>query len=496
MLVDVDVDHRSSYSTFFGRSCKLTHCSSTPLQIASQSTQHSTRVAFMYPRMGESKSLPIDFEQYADVFYPLPPLPSFLRDHLDFGSWKAPDGLPDNWAMKHFISKCANENRFKFLENHASTLRREIPCSSVLNKVVAWRKHVILKLAFEDGVIWVARIMFPRCNQDENHKCLGGYLEENFRDRVAGIECEIATLQYVAEATSVPGPKVFGYNPGINQVGGPYMLMEMIDGETIAQRIKWRGGIWGSEVQAILAQMARYLSQISSLRFNSFRRLVFSEDRNLNPRLESFPSGTARSCTTPSAYLMDALDTRIRPQDVKGFLLAKPLGHWTGADYYKKKIIAASIYLRAATVLTPEFTAGPFPLQHPDLNQQNIVLDANGNIKAILDWENAKVVQFESYDIRSRLLLKQWLQVWEGLDWVDDFAYLAFQKVEFDKAPKLSSIHASRIGELGRKLDPLAFLGFVGNVGELIAFLNERFGDQVEAIVSKSLADEIIGARL
>ena len=334
--------------------------------------------------------------------------------------------------MKHFISKCMSEDRFKFLEHHASNLRREI-----------------------------------------------------------------ATLQYVAEATSVPVPKVFGYNLEINKVGGPYMLMEIIDGETIAQRIKRQGGIRGSEVQAILAQMAGYLSQISSLRFNSFGRLMFSQDPSFNTRLGSFEGGTASSCTnSASTYLMNTLYTRIRRQGINEFLLGKPTGRWTGADYHQKKIIAASIYLRAATVFAPEFAAGPFPFQHPDLNQQNIVLDANGNIKAILDWENAKVVPFESYDIRSRLLFKQWWQVWEGLDWVDDFAYLAFEKVELNESPKLSSIHASRIGEVGRKIDPLAFLDFVGNVGEFITFLSEMFGDQADAIVSKNLADEILGARV
>jgi hypothetical protein len=81
-----------------------------------------------------------------------------------------------------------------------------------------------------------------------------------------------------------------------------------------------------------------------------------------------------------------------------------------------KKIIAASIYRHTAMALASEFTKGPFPLQHPDLNQQNIILDDNGNVKGILDWEGTKVVPFECYDIQSRFLFKQWWQVWEGLD--------------------------------------------------------------------------------
>jgi hypothetical protein len=150
------------------------------------------------------------FEEYVDLFYPLPPLPAFLKDQPDFGCWTCPENLPDNWAMKHFIENIIAEQRYKFLEDHAFTLRTNVPCHVVLNEVIAGGKHVVLKVEFEDGVVWIARIMFPRCEQSENHKCMGGYLEENFDERTSGMESEIATLKFVAETTSVPVPKVYG----------------------------------------------------------------------------------------------------------------------------------------------------------------------------------------------------------------------------------------------------------------------------------------------
>ena len=82
------------------------------------------------------------------------------------------------------------------------------------------------------------------------------------------MESEIATLQYVRSRTSVPVPKVFGYDLNRdNDVGGPYILMEMIPGESVAQRIERQGGISGLEVQRIVAQTAAHVAQISSLRF-------------------------------------------------------------------------------------------------------------------------------------------------------------------------------------------------------------------------------------
>ena len=234
-----------------------------------------------------STSFESKFKKYEKVFYPLPPLPESFRDHPPFGSWTTPARLPDNWAMKHFIYKFVERQNFKILEAHASRLRPNVRCRTVSDEVIAGGQHVLIKIRFEDGVEWVARIMFPQCEQSESHKCMGGYWHEKLDDRIAGMESEIATLQYVRSRTSVPVPKVFGYDLNRdNDVGGPYILMEMIPGESVAQRIERQGGISGLEVQRIVAQTAAHVAQISSLRFSEFGRLRFNMDSPLNPRLE------------------------------------------------------------------------------------------------------------------------------------------------------------------------------------------------------------------
>jgi len=117
-------------------------------------------------------------------------------------------------------------------------------------------------------------------------------------------------------------------------------------------------------------------------------------------------------------------------------------------------------------------------------------------VRGILDWEDAKTVPLESYDVMSRLLFKQWWQVWEGMEWTDEFAYLAFENLESDEVSKLSLIHKSPMSEIGRKLNPLTFLDFSSSVGELIRNLYEYFGGQAEHIVPKALAEEILGASM
>ena len=133
--------------------------------------------------------------------------------------------------------------------------------------------------------------------------------------------------------------------------------------------------------------------------------------------------------------------------------------HWTTANPKEKTNIAASIFCQTARAWAAEFTTGPFPLQHSDLNQQNIILDEQGRDFGLGGYQNRSIGVVRHY---VQLLFKQWWQAWEGMDWTDEFAYLAFEKVESDKVSKLSLIHRSPIGEMGRKLDPLTFLDFAG----------------------------------
>jgi hypothetical protein len=70
------------------------------------------------------------------------------------------------------------------------------------------------------------------------------------------------------------------------------MLMEMVEGETIEQRINRQGGISGSEIQQILSQVAEYVVEISRLRSNGLARLRIKVDTmKVGEQWEIFKSG-------------------------------------------------------------------------------------------------------------------------------------------------------------------------------------------------------------
>lgn len=144
----------------------------------------------------DSKSTPsqpdIGDTSLDNVFYQQPEKPEFLRDLPVLGRWQPPHDLPLDWAASHFMNTFIIERRFTVIAEHASKLRHGQECGVVLDEVIAGGQHVVVKLSFEDSVIWVARISFPGCPKDNRHpSCVGGF--PDYEKEMLRMESEIAT---------------------------------------------------------------------------------------------------------------------------------------------------------------------------------------------------------------------------------------------------------------------------------------------------------------
>jgi len=429
-----------------------------------------------------------------DVFYRVPPVPEFIRNLPVQGRWQAPDQLPSNWAATHFLEAMVRDRTLQVLERHASSLKDGVVCHVDLHQVIAGGQHVVVPLNFADGDVWVARVSFPACAENEQHQCCRGGFDE-YLDEVIDMESEIATLQLVASTTSVPVPKLFGYNLECqNTLGGPYMLCEMIDGETVEQLIARQGGIFRSQVRSLVDEMTEFVFQLSQLRFDGIGRLRFGESPK-SPRLAPL-----RQSNKPHLDAVEYFTQRFSlccpPSGQTEHTVPLTSMSWVTSTDDERVGLSASIYHRTAQFFARKFSSGPFPLQHIDLNQQNIIVDKNCRVRAIVDWENARTAPFEVYDIQSRKLFKQRWQQWEGLDWVDGVALEVLCRLENTSPlqPKLSVVHDTLVGSLGGLLEqPFVPIQYVEGLPNLVEFLYRILDTKAQKIVPQDLAKEILG---
>ena len=423
-----------------------------------------------------------------DKFYILPPAPGWLKEVPQLGLWQSPNMLPEEWAGRHFIEHFFATGQNRELEDYASGLRNGMRSEVRRDAMNAGGQHVLFKIEFGDGVVWLARIRFPRC-PILDHKCVGGF--RDYEVAMKSMESEIATMNYIATNTGVPVPKVFGYDLRSNSIGGPYMLMEMAVGDTLELRMKKQGGIWKSQAERLLKQMVSLVAELSTIKFDGIGRLQFGETE-ASYNLVDYDDPFAQPFQDASQCLQAQINSTSGTSD-----LNESLGElwtlWPKADDRQKQSIAKLIYRQAARQLMKDAHPGPFPLQHADINQQNVIVDEYCNVIAIIDWERAGTRPYEVIDIHFSKLFNQPWQRWIELDWVEEYTLSSFTEME----PKVSGIVSHKIGCLARILHaPVNSFQFQEGLEGLIRFLYHNFCQEAETIVPLAIATQILDSSL
>lgn len=430
-----------------------------------------------------------------DRFYVLPPRPEWLNGVPQLGIWQPLTSLPKIWAARHFVEQLFASGTNQLVETKATKLRKGIKCVLQEDILNAGGQHVILKTRFTDGVVWLARIRFPRCPVLD-HECVGGFHDYAAAAKV--MESEIATMQLVASKTQVPVPRVFSYElcPN-NGIGGPCMFMEMVEGETLENHIRKQGGIWGNQVRHLLDQMVPLAFELSTIKFDGIGRLQFGKLPNTLD-LVSYNELSAPPFENTFQYLEDRINCHGASTELNEVSDGSRL-EWTEANMQQKQVMAKSIYQCAAARLMKGAEPGPFPLQHRDLNQQNVIVDSACNVVAIIDWEHSGTRPYEVVDIYLCKLFRQSWQRWEGLDWIENYIWHMFADMEirFCSTPRLSMVVKSRIGRLGRTLHaPVNPIQFVEQIGDLIRLLDDEFRIEAQTIMPLSITRQILGTSM
>lgn len=281
------------------------------------------------------------------------------------------------------------------LVTHAASLRPGHSCSINRDSVSRGSYHVLLRIEFDDSVVWVARLVLP---PSDPHQC---------REDLINTDSEVATMLYLAQHTSLPVPKVYGYKyDSMNPLGVPYIFLQFIEGETLFWRMK-DPRTTDEHRQCIVSQIAQFLGELSGHRFNQIGQLRMSTAGAGQPfiggmvtrlGMELGPFNTATEYYSTRANL---LWQKARSHlGENNFLRIECTTNWAELDKAETAALIAWLHVQAVpTAAVPQLDEGPFLLHHPDLSQSNIIVDQEFKIVGLVDWSWASTVPLQSFTV-------------------------------------------------------------------------------------------------
>jgi len=242
-----------------------------------------------------------------------------------------------------------------------------------------------LELVADDGTLFIARMRLPP------HPEATGYLDDSLR-----IDCELATMNYVRSRTSIPVPKVFAYekegSAKAHIVGAPYMIIEGFRGTTLQDSIDLFD-IPETAQQKVFDQWTSFQAELATLTFSHIGSVRSTSHADPKPSIVKIPTDEAGTIgpflhsaeyfySIASAKYQTALKTLDPSQKMPGRF--DILGPYVFCDIISRASIFKSLL------------PGPFPLNHMDMGAQNLLVDNNFNIIAVIDWEMAQISPWEA----------------------------------------------------------------------------------------------------
>ena len=273
---------------------------------------------------------------------------------------------------------------------HPSTGLIDVPATPrpvgcrLLSNITCGSYNAVFRVLFADGTLWVLKVP-----ANGHHECWDAPARE-------ALTSEAFTMRLIRRETSIPVPEVFAFDASYeNELGCPFILMELIHGKLL-QDVWFDQGVSQAMREQVrirsLQGIAEAMTQLNSLAFNQGGSLLFDSKGNVvgigssnivdletqyaNMRSTDYDNTMAFCQTGPfedaKSYLLSSLETREgkheRCEVEQGaYKLLRLLIEWSIED---------------ATV-----EEKPFVLAHPDLDKQNILVNDDGSLAGIIDWD-------------------------------------------------------------------------------------------------------------
>ena len=216
------------------------------------------------------------------------------------------------------------------------------------------------------------------------------------------VEDEVAIMQYVAQHTTIPVPKVLGFG---KCAVGPYIVMDLIEGKPLSrylreptqERVTLRSNIHISVLKTAYFGMAGILLELSKPEFPfigavrsnesdewTVQKRPFTLNMNRLAQFSNIPHNVfGQQCFDNAADYFEELAR----QHFHHLELQRNDAVIDEADC-RKKYIARCLFRRLSRDISKEHCNGPFKLYCDDLRPENILVDkARLAVTGVVDWE-------------------------------------------------------------------------------------------------------------
>lgn len=246
---------------------------------------------------------------------------------------------------------------------------------------------VVIFLVFDDGVEWAAKL--PKGTREEND------------GRNEYLESECATLMFLQQLGTVPSPKLHDFaSDHNNPVKSPYILMDKVVGTPLIQSLG--NGMRKEAIHETLRQLAQVRRSLLCNPFWDIGSLVvvddpktrqFDVDKQLT--ISNYGSFCPYSCRPGPYPTSMAYYTNLLCASFLEWQEIHPLMATQETVKEKWKIYA---YLCSILPSYVKDDNDQFFLAHTDLSASNILVDENGSITGIIDWEFANTLPFQAVE--------------------------------------------------------------------------------------------------
>lgn len=250
------------------------------------------------------------------------------------------------------------------------------------------------------------------------------------------MESQAATMRLIRDKTTIPVPEIYALDTtDNNEIGAPYLCMSFMSGKTVSEVwFNHSGTLPREELRLrILTSLSRTMAQFSSLAFDKMGSIIQDASSSMViGSLYDWHEETDGRLQVTASSPFDSTSVYLRANSIAG----SNGNVWGKAEAKVLKVIVDYLPLDSP----PGFVLCP-----PDFDSQNILVDDQGTVTGLIDWDLAQTMpRFMGYARYPGWITRDWdplVYGWPKMAETEDSPetlgrYRAYYNTELGKALK------------------------------------------------------------